>query len=170
MLRQGCLESGFHGMREFGNAQSHTRSKDKNRSVAGRMHEGWLHQGKSEDVPETGQRNSFDRAVHPAESAVREKREREEDASLIFLVAFKPNRAVEKSRRDFCLRVFFAGRHKFRAKRFRSAVRPRIAFILSTLVFPMRTSEPNTAFRKATRGRVRTPKASRNLACSLGGG
>jgi len=83
MLCQGCLESGFHGVRQFGNAQSHVRSKDKNRSVAGGMRKGRLHKGKSEDVPETGQRNSFGRAVRSAESAVQEKREREEDSSLI---------------------------------------------------------------------------------------
>jgi hypothetical protein len=66
------------------------------------MHESRLHKGKSEDVLETGQGNSFGGPVRSAESAVQEKREREEDSSLISgLIVFKRNRAVEKSRRDF---------------------------------------------------------------------
>jgi hypothetical protein len=83
MLRQGRLESGGDGVRQFGNAQSHARSKDKNRSVAGEMRKGWLHEGKPKDISETGQRHSFGRAIHSVERAVQEKREREEDPSLI---------------------------------------------------------------------------------------
>ena len=83
MLRQGRLESGCDGVRQFGNAQSLARSKDKNRSVADGMRKGWLHEGKPEDIPETGQGNSFRRAVRSVERAVQEKRERQEDPSLI---------------------------------------------------------------------------------------
>ena len=51
MLRQGRLEGGRNGMRQFGNAQSHARSKSKDRGVAGGMRKGRLHQGESEDIP-----------------------------------------------------------------------------------------------------------------------
>ena len=101
MLRQRCLESGCNGMREFGNAESHGRSKDKNRSVAGRMHEGWLHQRKPEDIPQPGQGNSFGRAVRSVESAVQENGEREEDRSLI-----KSGNPKTKSRRGNSTRFF----------------------------------------------------------------
>ena len=103
MLCQGRLESGCNGVREFGHSQSHGRSEGKNRSVAGGMRKGWLHEPKPEDIPQTGQRNSFGRAVRPVESAVQEKREREEVPSLIYPGSFKLDRAMEKSRRDLFL-------------------------------------------------------------------
>ena len=89
MLRQGRFESGCDGVRQFGNAQSHARSKDKNRSLAGGMHEGRLHKRKPEDIPQTNQGNSFGRAVRPTESAVPEDRECEEDPSLIYSDSFQ---------------------------------------------------------------------------------
>jgi hypothetical protein len=97
MLRQGRLESGRDGVRQFGNAQSHAGSKDKNRSVAGGMHEGRLHEGKPEDIPQTGQRNSFGRAVRSTESAVSENREREEDPGLIYSDSFQTGSRREKN-------------------------------------------------------------------------
>ncbi len=51
MLCQRRLEVEFNGVRQFGDAQSHARSKDKDRGVAGRMHEGRLHKGKPADFP-----------------------------------------------------------------------------------------------------------------------
>ena len=72
MLCQRCLEGEFNGVRQSGNAQSRARSKEKDRSVAGRVHEGRLHKGKPEDVPKTGERNSLCTAVRSVESAMSE--------------------------------------------------------------------------------------------------
>src|SRR6266513_472093 len=85
MLRQRRLEGEYNGVRQPCNAESYGRSKDKDRSVAGGMRKGRLHQGKSEDIPQTGQRNSFGRAVCPVKGAVQEKRERKKDRSLIIV-------------------------------------------------------------------------------------
>jgi len=83
MLCQRRLEGEFNCVRQSGNAQSQVRPKDKDRDVAGRMHEGRLHKRKPEDIPQAGQRNSFSRAVRSTESAVQEDNRREEDPSLI---------------------------------------------------------------------------------------
>jgi hypothetical protein len=83
MLRQRRVEYGQNGMRRFSNTESHARSKGKNRSVAGRMHEGGMHKGKPENIPETGERNSFRRAVRSAQSAVQKVCERKENRDLI---------------------------------------------------------------------------------------
>ncbi len=72
MLCQRRGEVEFNGLRQSGNAQSHARSKDKDRNVAGRMREGRLHKRKPEDVSQTGQRSSFCRAVRSVESAMQE--------------------------------------------------------------------------------------------------
>ena len=85
MLCQRRFEVEFNGLRQFGNTQSYVRSKDKDRSVADRMRESRLHYGKPEDIPKTGERNSFCTAVRSVESAVSENDQREEDRSLIFV-------------------------------------------------------------------------------------
>src|SRR5439155_20369274 len=65
------------------NIESHTRSKDENRSVAGRMREGRLRNGEPANVPQTGQGNSFREAVCSTQSTVQKVGEREENRDLI---------------------------------------------------------------------------------------
>lgn len=86
MLCQGRVQREFDGLPEFGNTEFGARSKDKDRSLAGRMHESRLHQGKPADIPKTGQGNSLRRAVRSAESTVQKARDREEEPSLIVLL------------------------------------------------------------------------------------
>ena len=122
------------------------------------MREGRLHKGKPEDIPQAGERHPFSRAVRSTESAMQENREREEDGSLSFLRILKRNRAGEKSRRDFlwyCVQISHemlwecdASSHRFHCLDVAIPSEPRERILLL----------------KATRGRVRTPKASRNPA------
>src|SRR5437867_12580466 len=65
------------------NIESHTRSKDGNRSVADQKREGRLHNGEPANVPQTGQGNSFREVVRSTQSTVQKVREREENRDLI---------------------------------------------------------------------------------------
>src|SRR5882724_71476 len=82
MLREGDCECG-RCLRQFGNTQSYRRSEDKNRRMAGRMHESRLHEGKPADLPEPFESNSFRRAVRSIKSAVQKDSRHDENSDLI---------------------------------------------------------------------------------------
>ena len=67
---KGASQCAFDGMRQFGLIESHSRSKDEDRNVAGRMHEGRLHKAKPRIIPDPRERNSFRRAVRAVQSTV----------------------------------------------------------------------------------------------------
>ena len=123
------------------------------------MRESRLHKGKPKDISKTGQRDSFNRAVRSVESAMQENREREKDPSLI---------SVNNSQDFFCAPIAFQPCycHTSRLDFARSALGVRC--VLASLSLPTLPSQYQPQDRgmllKATRGRVRTPKASRNLA------
>src|SRR6266481_1318320 len=85
MLREGDCECG-RCLPQFGNTQSYRRSEDKNRGMAGRMHESRLHEGKPADLPEPFESNSFRRAVRSIKSAVQKDSRHDENPDLIPLL------------------------------------------------------------------------------------
>lgn len=83
MLCQERVQRQFDGLPQFGSIESHAGSKNKNRRLAGRVHERRLHQGKPADIPQAGEGNSLRGAVYAAESTVQKARNREEEPGLI---------------------------------------------------------------------------------------
>jgi len=99
MLREGDCECG-RCLRQFGNTQSYRRSEDKNRGMAGRMHESRLHEGKPADLPEPFESNSFRRAVRSIKSAVQKDSRHDENSDLIPLLSSHGGTYIRAARQN----------------------------------------------------------------------